>query len=245
MSADLLELAEEWARDLPRTFVERLAAALGDGAGALGYLEAMAVLAPSRAALEHAKLLAARGDGPFLAGALAGLLRAKDAEAMVVPVWTGPEPEIAAAAVRLTLAVLADLLAEARREVVLVSYATQPSPALRDALSGAVGRGVAVRALLERRADNPRFFGDDTIFGDLPVERLCWPGERRSEGASMHAKILVVDRLVALVGSANLTGSGAERNLECGLLVRGGPVPGRLVDYLDALAAAGLLQPVG
>ncbi|WP_425454039.1 phospholipase D-like domain-containing protein [Nocardioides immobilis] len=38
----------------------------------------------------------------------------------------------------------------------------------------------------------------------------------------MHAKVLVVDRRTALVGSANLTGHALERNLECGLLVRGG-----------------------
>lgn len=48
----------------------------------------------------------------------------------------------------------------------------------------------------------------------------------------MHAKVLVVDRRVALVGSANLTGYGLERNLECGLLVRGGLVPAALAEHL-------------
>jgi phosphatidylserine/phosphatidylglycerophosphate/cardiolipin synthase-like enzyme len=48
----------------------------------------------------------------------------------------------------------------------------------------------------------------------------------------MHAKVLVVDRSVALVGSANLTGYGLERNLECGLLIRGGPVPAALAEHL-------------
>ena len=48
----------------------------------------------------------------------------------------------------------------------------------------------------------------------------------------MHAKILVVDRRIALVGSANLTGHALERNLECGVLIRGGPVPGQLVAHL-------------
>ncbi len=54
----------------------------------------------------------------------------------------------------------------------------------------------------------------------------------------MHAKVLVVDRRTALVGSANLTGYALERNLECGLLLRGGPVPSLLVDHL--LSANGL-----
>jgi cardiolipin synthase len=48
----------------------------------------------------------------------------------------------------------------------------------------------------------------------------------------MHAKLLVIDRMTALVGSANLAGYGLERNLECGVLIRGGPVPGLLADHV-------------
>ncbi len=56
----------------------------------------------------------------------------------------------------------------------------------------------------------------------------------------MHAKVLVVDCRTALVGSANLTGHALERNLECGLLIRGGTVPTLLVDHL--LSAGGLQE---
>ncbi len=56
----------------------------------------------------------------------------------------------------------------------------------------------------------------------------------------MHAKVLIVDRRTALVGSANLTGPALERNLECGLLVSGGPVPTLLADHL--FAAHGLTE---
>jgi cardiolipin synthase len=48
----------------------------------------------------------------------------------------------------------------------------------------------------------------------------------------MHAKVLVVDRQTALVGSANLTGYGLERNLEAGILIRGGHVPALLAEHL-------------
>jgi cardiolipin synthase len=54
----------------------------------------------------------------------------------------------------------------------------------------------------------------------------------------MHAKVLVVDRQTALVGSANLTGYGLERNLEAGVLIRGGPVPSLLAEHL--LTARGI-----
>jgi len=52
----------------------------------------------------------------------------------------------------------------------------------------------------------------------------------------MHAKVLVIDDRLALVGSANLTGAGLERNLECGVLVRGGPLPRAMRDHLLNLA---------
>jgi cardiolipin synthase len=47
-----------------------------------------------------------------------------------------------------------------------------------------------------------------------------------------------VDHRTALIGSANVTGYGLDRNLECGVLIRGGTVPRRLVDHL--LSARGI-----
>ena len=239
-STELLSLAEEWARELPRPFVERLSTALRDGAGALRSLQSAAVLPASRAALVRALAIESSGDGSYLAGALDAFGRVRADEPEVVPVWTGPEAGSGVGG-RLTIAVLADLVAEARHEILLVSYATLPGAMFQEALAAAARRGVVVRALLERHADNPHFFGDDAVLTGFPVSRLNWPSALRPPGASMHAKILVVDRTVALVGSANLTGPGLERNLECGLLVRGGSVAGQLVDHFEALATAGTL----
>jgi phosphatidylserine/phosphatidylglycerophosphate/cardiolipin synthase-like enzyme len=41
-------------------------------------------------------------------------------------------------------------------------------------------------------------------------------------GAKMHAKLAVADRRVLLITSANLTRSGVTKNIEAGLLIRGG-----------------------
>lgn len=71
----------------------------------------------------------------------------------------------------------------------------------------------------------------------LRARHLVWPSQHREAGAALHAKVLVVDRQTVLVGSANLTGHGLERNLECGLLVRGGPVPERIVAHLYSIAS--------
>jgi phosphatidylserine/phosphatidylglycerophosphate/cardiolipin synthase-like enzyme len=224
------EAAKRWAAQLPRDFAHRLAAALRAGPADLRGLSADAVQPASAAAVRQALTLTENGDGPFTAGLLAGRLDALGDQPRITPVWTGPESGTPHG--RLTLAVLGDLVEEARDELVLASYATVPSDDVRVALAAAASRGVAITLLLERPEDNAHFAGSSDPFPGLAAERLCWPASQRPQGSSMHAKILVVDRRTALVGSANLTGFALERNLECGLLVRGGPVPEQLAEHL-------------
>jgi phosphatidylserine/phosphatidylglycerophosphate/cardiolipin synthase-like enzyme len=57
----------------------------------------------------------------------------------------------------------------------------------------------------------------------------------------MHAKLAVADRRVLLVTSANLTQSGVGKNIEAGLLVRGGTAPIRAAEHVDALCQSGCL----
>src|SRR5690606_34124690 len=80
-------------------------------------------------------------------------------------------------------------------------------------------------------------------FADVVGIRLWhWPrAQRTEEGAKMHAKIAVADRRVLLVSSANLTQSGVGRNIEAGLLVRGGTAPRRAAEHIAELTASGLL----
>jgi cardiolipin synthase A/B len=237
VTGDPSALARAWAEQLPREFARRLASALHSGPDSVrALLQHQAVLHESAAAVRAATAVAVGGDGVFAAGLLTARLDMADEQVQVTPVWTGPQSDHIHG--RLTLAALADLIDEARRELLLVSYATIPGDDVRAALGAAAAKGVEITLLLERNVDNPQFTGHSDPFPNLPARRLCWPAHARPSGASMHAKLLVVDRRTALVGSANLTGYGLERNLECGLLLRGGPVPGRLVDHL--LAADGV-----
>jgi hypothetical protein len=48
-------------------------------------------------------------------------------------------------------------------------------------------------------------------------------------------KLIVVDRDVALVGSANLTGHAMDRNLECSVLLHGGPHPEQIHGHIREL----------
>lgn len=236
MTLDPVAVANRWAQQLPVEFAHHLATALRAGTSALHALQTQVALPTSTAAVRTGLKLVKQGDGPYAAGVLTGQLNAAAAQPQVTPVWTGPVSD--AGHSRLTLAVVSDLIDEAEHELVLASYATVPGDNIRHALQAAVERDVSVTLLLERPQDNPKFRGHADPFPDLPALRLAWPVATRPFGAAMHAKVLVVDRRTALVGSANLTGHALERNLECGLLIRGGAVPSLLVEHL--LAAEGL-----
>jgi phosphatidylserine/phosphatidylglycerophosphate/cardiolipin synthase-like enzyme len=136
---------------------------------------------------------------------------------------------------RLTAAAIIELIDSARSSILLVSYATQTEPSLRSALSAAVARGVEVVLLTERNADNPSYTGLDKPFPSLDALRLYWPSSARPPGASLHAKIIVVDDEIALLGSANLTSRAMESNLECGILLRGAPAPKAIRDHVADL----------
>lgn len=229
---DLTELARDWVERLPSVFVGSLATALRSSPSAVMALRDGSHGTASKAAVETALAVAKVGDGPYLAGLLVGYRVARADQPRVTPVWTGPES--GASGSRLTLAVVAGLIDEARSELLLVSYATAPSAEVKEALMNAAHRGVGITSLLERGTDNPSFSGNPDPLRGIEHTGLIWPAAAREAGASMHAKILVVDRTSALIGSANLTGYGVERNLECGVLIRGGTLPGALVDHITS-----------
>lgn len=227
---DLGDLAKEWVHELPRPFVRELAAALDAGLPEVQRLVGQAVAPASQDAARKALKVARAGEAAYLAGLLDGWSAAAAETADVRPVWTGPASRVAGS--RLTLAVVADLIAEAEQEILLVSYATYPPPPVTAALTAAVARGVSVTLLLERSQDKPGWNGLPEPLPNLQATQLCWPLAERPPGAALHAKVLVIDRRLALVGSANLTAFALERNLECGLLVRGGDVPRLIAEHL-------------
>lgn len=179
-------------------------------------------------------------DAGFLAGALHGALAVVvEPSAAVDIVWTGPQSGETTG--RLTSATVVDLIAAAGDEIILVSYATYTEPTVAAALTAAADRGVAITIVLERAADNPSYRGPSHPFPDVPARRLVWPGVQRAPGAALHAKLLLVDGVVALVGSANLTERALQHNLECGVLLRGGPEPERLRRHVHGLIERSVL----
>jgi cardiolipin synthase len=241
-SGPLETLTAELAEQLPYSDIKQLADACRKGRSGLRSLEAQVAGIAVRAACRRLRThLPGDTDGGYAAGLLLGAAQARlkyrsDHDADIV--WTGPASSIQTS--RLTSAVVSELIDSAHRELLLVSYATVPPTSLTAALATAAARGVEVTLLLEQPADNPKFHGAPA-FATLPAVRWSWPIRNREPGAALHAKIIVVDRHVALIGSANLTGYGFEKNLECGILLRDPTQASAIARHLESLRESGIL----
>jgi len=105
----------------------------------------------------------------------------------------------------------------ARRQILLVTPYFVPPPALLAALRGAALRGVDVRLVVPR--DNNHFYAGWA--GRALYEELLRDGVRIFERRPpfLHAKALLVDDLLAIVGTANLDVRSLRLNYETNLAV--------------------------
>lgn len=137
------------------------------------------------------------------------------------------------------------LVRSARREVTLCAYAITSGalPLLSD-LREVARQGVMVTLVVNEFSRQP---GDVQVFlrevaGSVGHRWRLLTFEPRDTRTELHAKVLVVDRDAALVGSANLTFHGMVSNHEMALVVRG-PIATLIADRVDALL--GETRPVG
>jgi phosphatidylserine/phosphatidylglycerophosphate/cardiolipin synthase-like enzyme len=237
--------ASRIAERLPASDVRMLAVASAAGPAAVRTLQGQVGAAVLRNACSQLLTRLSHDNGAYLAGLLAGaastveLVRARQ---HLDVVWTGPETSTGTG--RLTAATIIDLIGEARREILLVSYATNSERAIEAALAAAAQRGIEITILAERHADNPAYTAIGPPFPGLQAIRLRWPASHRPVGAALHAKILVIDSRIALVGSANFTSRAMVSNLECGFLIRGGHEPRAISSHVTDLLARGHLERI-
>ena len=77
----------------------------------------------------------------------------------------------------------------------------------------------------------------------LSTAKVYFWGEKSEEfdGGKVHAKVAVSDENVCFISSANLTGHAMEKNMEAGVLIRGGAIPLKLHKHLEALVTTKVL----
>ena len=168
-------------------------------------------------------------------------------EVSVQLVWTGPSTELVAT--RKTEQVLLEIVGAAKERIFLTSFVAYEVESVVEAMSRAIDRGVEVSILLE---SSERYGGDlsvdsiDVMRNALPGAKLYYWKNKGEEfvGAKVHAKVVVADASVCFVSSANLTGYAMDKNMEAGVLVRGGDVPDRLHRHLEALVVTDIVSMI-
>lgn len=153
-------------------------------------------------------------------------------------VVTGPDSP--AAPVRLTSEVVRQLIDSASRRVTMVSFAAYRIGSVMAALDAAVLRGVQVSMVLES-AQLLEGGGGAVAYSSYRIYE--WPVDRREPpDAKLHAKAVIVDSRDVLLTSANMTSAAYDRNIELGVLCRGGSVAAQVQRHFDALIARGVLR---
>lgn len=132
--------------------------------------------------------------------------------------------------------ILIEAISGARREILILAYSMTPGAGTLLREVQARGRvGVRVRILVNRFSEQSRTsrtFLMGLVKG-FPDGRV-YSFEPTTSEEDLHAKVIVIDRSVAIVGSANFSWSGLARNHELCLEVRGetAEVIGKLIDDL-------------
>jgi phosphatidylserine/phosphatidylglycerophosphate/cardiolipin synthase-like enzyme len=173
-------------------------------------------------------------------------------EETVEIVWTGPAPS--ETRFRQTEQAILEVVNSATRHLTVVSYAVYRIPRIREALVAAASRRVAIRLIVEtpNRVEGQGEYDCLLALGDN-VASACsvyyWPQENRPKDNNgkigiLHVKCAVADGHWLFLSSANLTEYAFTINMELGVLVTGGKLPGQVERHFERLMGAGQLVRV-
>ncbi len=165
-------------------------------------------------------------------------------------VWTGPESNVIP--FRRTDQALLELINAAKRKLLIVSFAVYKIQPVIDALEQALRQGVDIKIILENREESKGkvVFAGERAFGRdiLAFAKLYgWPLEKRllaedAKHGSLHAKVAVADSEILFISSANLTEYAMSLNMEMGILIKGGELPGQVDKHFEELITLGFLE---
>ena len=116
------------------------------------------------------------------------------------------------------------LLTQANDEIQIVAYAiSSAAPLLFQQLTAALQRGVRVRLIVNRFALQPTAVQQicNSLLKQFPQLFHLFSFVPQRDEEDLHAKVIVVDRYHALVGSANLSLRGLMDNHELGVVITG------------------------
>lgn len=247
----LLEAIIELVSDSPPDKTEQLAESIRKLSGAQNAASLTNWATNPRAKARLAKLVAAwRGEIPpvelagMLAGASAAYHQAKG-EQEIELVWTGPSSKLIAT--RKTEQALLQVIDAAESRLFITSFVAYDVASIMSALRKAIDRGVVVSMLLESSDKHGGGVSIDAIGkmrAALSTAHVYFWGDKDEAyaGGKVHAKVAVCDEAICFISSANLTGHAMEKNMEAGVLIRGGALPMKLQNHLEALVTVKILN---
>lgn len=115
-----------------------------------------------------------------------------------------------------------DLLKSAQHEILLTAYSIGKADHIFELIEAALARGVQVWMVVNRLSEQHNSI--QRRLSDLPEKYQhfhLYPFEPDDKRSDLHAKVLVVDRKRALVGSSNLSYNGLILNHELAVLIEG------------------------
>lgn len=182
----------------------------------------------------------------MIAGASTAYHRAK-AEQEIELVWTGPSSKLIAT--RKTEQALLQVIDAASDRLFMTSFVAYDVASVMTALVRSAAKGIKVSMLLEASSahgGNVSFDAIAKMKTALPTARIySWNAKAGAfAGGSVHAKTAVADENFCFISSANLTGHAMERNMEAGVLVKGGSIPRGLHRHLEALVTTNVIAQV-
>ncbi len=148
-------------------------------------------------------------------------------------------PELLKRGMRGIEPVVEEIMMQAQSEIQMAAYMITPSASpLLNLIEQAAQRGIKISIVINDFSSQ-----DETIKGRLEALSKIFPHVRifnfvNPENKQLHAKVIVVDRKKAVVGSANFSWGGMYSNYEVGLLVEGEPAwkLGKIIDILSLLS---------
>jgi len=165
-------------------------------------------------------------------------------------IWTGPEDS--STSFRRTDQALLELIAEAKEQLLVVSFAVYKAKPIIDAIEKAILRNVKVTICLE---DSNETQGKISVSGSKAFSSsifklayfYTWPIENRPHThdgrfGSLHAKLAVADQKRSFISSANLTDYAMGLNMELGVLIEDGAIGEQITSLFNNLIQNSILR---
>jgi phosphatidylserine/phosphatidylglycerophosphate/cardiolipin synthase-like enzyme len=145
--------------------------------------------------------------------------------------------------VRSVRAALKDLLRDAKNEVFLCAYSiTGGADEILEEFEDCLKRGIKFKIVINRFHNQPQEI-QEYFLNLVAIYPYCQVYDFNDAVEELHSKLIVVDRVVALIGSANLSRRGIKQNYELGIILHDEEV-GTISKCFDSLLTFPGVSPV-